>query len=151
MTKITNSNCDKTLKLKLWQNSKTQILIKFKKITFLQNSKTQIVTKLKNTNYVETQKLKFWQNSISDQIYKFFGKNILKLWRPMIYTLAAICDLEFFFKSLIKHIKHICQIQACLKDLKIHSKLSDKKIRRPGIYLVYWFFKRWRFSSALFN
>ena len=47
----------------------------------------------------------------------------------MIYTLAAICDLEFFFleKSFIKHIKHICQILACLKDLKIHSKLSDKK------------------------
>ena len=42
MTKLKNSNCDKTQKLKL-----------------LSNSKTQIVRKLKNPNGDKTQKLKF--------------------------------------------------------------------------------------------
>ena len=31
VTKLKNSNCDKTQKLKLWQNSKTQIVTKLKK------------------------------------------------------------------------------------------------------------------------
>ena len=40
-----NSNCDKTRKLKLWQNSKNQIMTKLKKnIKLWQNSKSQIVT-----------------------------------------------------------------------------------------------------------
>ena len=51
MTKLKNfycdkkrSNWDKTKKLKLWQNSKTQIVTKVKKIKLWQNSKTKIVT-----------------------------------------------------------------------------------------------------------
>ena len=87
LTKLTNSNCDKTQKPKLWQNSKTQIVTKLNnlncdktqklkmwQITKMQtvtNLKTQIVTKLKNwnvtklknTNCDKTQQLKFWQNS----------------------------------------------------------------------------------------
>ena len=48
MTKLKNSNCDKTWKLKLRRKSKTKIVTKLK---------TQIVTKLKNLNCEETQKL----------------------------------------------------------------------------------------------
>ena len=43
--KTENSSCDKTLKLKLWQNSKTPIK-----------------AKLKNSNCDKTQKLKLWQH-----------------------------------------------------------------------------------------
>ena len=46
--------CYNAQKLKLWPNSKTQIVTKLKK--------TQIVTKLKNSNCDKTQKLKLWQN-----------------------------------------------------------------------------------------
>ena len=55
MAKLKNSNCDKTKKYKLWQNSKTQI------VTILQ--KTQIVTKLKNSNYDQTQIVAKLKNS----------------------------------------------------------------------------------------
>ena len=48
--KLNKSNCDVTQKIKLWWNSKTQIVIKLKK-------KTQIVIKLKNLICDETQKL----------------------------------------------------------------------------------------------
>ena len=47
MTKLNNTICDKTQKFKLWKNSKTQIVTKFKK--------TQIVTKLKNLICDKTQ------------------------------------------------------------------------------------------------
>ena len=53
--KNSNSNCDQTPKLKLWQNSKTQIFTKLKnsnsdktqKLNLCHNANTQIVTKLK--------------------------------------------------------------------------------------------------------
>ena len=70
MMKPKNSNSDKTQKLKLWQNSKTQIGTKLKKIKLWQNlicdnnsncDKTQIVTKLK------TQILTKLKNSICDK------------------------------------------------------------------------------------
>ena len=50
MTKFKNSNYDQTLKLKFGQNSKTQFVTKLKNSNCdkTQNSKTQIVTKLKN-------------------------------------------------------------------------------------------------------
>jgi hypothetical protein len=53
--KLKNSNCDEIEKLKLWWNSKTEIVTKLK-LKLLQNSKTQIVTKLKNSNCDKTQK-----------------------------------------------------------------------------------------------
>ena len=85
-------NCDKTHKLKLWQNfkkikwwlnSKTQIVTELKnfncdktqKIKFWQYSKTQIVTKLKNTNTDKTQKLKLWQNSKNLIVTKLKNSN----------------------------------------------------------------------------
>ena len=62
MTKLKNSNFDKTHKLKLWQNSKTQIVKKNykKKSRFDKTKKTQIVTKIKNSNRHTTQKYLFW-------------------------------------------------------------------------------------------
>ena len=88
VTKLKNSNCDKSQKLRLWQYSKTQIVTNLtnskcyktqnsncyktiKKKKLWQNSKTKILTKLKNSNCNKTKKLKlwptqkinFWQNS----------------------------------------------------------------------------------------
>ena len=74
---LKNSNCDLIQKLKLWLNSKTQIVKKLKnsisdetqknlngdktqKLKWWQNSKIQMVTKLKNSNYDKTQKPKLW-------------------------------------------------------------------------------------------
>ena len=69
--KLKKSTCDKK-KLKLWQNS-TQMVTKLKisrcdktkKLKLRQNSKTQIVTKLKKSNFDTCQavaKLKLGQN-----------------------------------------------------------------------------------------
>ena len=55
---LKNSNCDKTQKLKLWPNSKTQIATKQKKVW--QNFKTQMVTKIKNSNCDQTKNIKLW-------------------------------------------------------------------------------------------
>ena len=88
MRKLENLNFEKKLKFKLWQDSKTQIVIKLKnkkydktrkkiklwkntktqivpklKNSNCDNSKTQIVRKLKNLNGDKTQKFKLWQNS----------------------------------------------------------------------------------------
>ena len=99
---LQKSNCDRTQKHKLWQNSKTQIVTKLKlwrkklkkskchktqivpnlrtQIKY-QNSKTQIVTKLKNLNCVknasfnETQIVMKFENSICAETQK------LKLWQ----------------------------------------------------------------------
>ena len=56
-----NSNYDKTHKLKLWQSSKTRIVTKLRKLKWWQNSKTQIVTKLKKNSCDKNGKLKFWK------------------------------------------------------------------------------------------
>ena len=57
-----NSNCGKTQKLKLWEKSKTQMVIKHK-LKLWWNSKIQIVTNLENSHCDETQKLRQWWNS----------------------------------------------------------------------------------------
>ena len=49
-----NSNCDKTHKNKLWENTKYKLW---------QNLKTQIVTKLESSNHELTKQHKLWQNS----------------------------------------------------------------------------------------
>ena len=56
-----NSKCDKTQQIKLWQNSRTQIM-----------SKTQIWTKLKDLNCDTTkyQKLHVWENSKTETVTK---------------------------------------------------------------------------------
>ena len=95
MTELKNSINDKTLKFKLWQNSKTKIFttqklklwqnsktqIKTKLNSNCENSKTQIVTKLNNSNCDKTQKLKFWTKNNFWQ--KSFVKNKLTPRQPM--------------------------------------------------------------------
>ena len=90
VTKIQNSNCDKTqilrknsknqlvIKLELWQNLRTQIMTNFtlkswpksKNLNCVINlncDATQIVMKLKNSQLVMKFKLKLWQNSRSEE------------------------------------------------------------------------------------
>ena len=83
VTKLKNSNYDKTQILKLWANSKTQIVEKLSsassdssdssdkqipshflvlKIVREKNSKSKIVTKPKNSNFDKNQKHKLWQD-----------------------------------------------------------------------------------------
>ena len=78
-----NSNCDETQKIKLWWNSKTQIVMKLQnsncdetqKLKLWWNSKTQIVMKLKNSKCDKTQKLKLWAIiSFSILGVKWYGK-----------------------------------------------------------------------------
>ena len=64
MTKLKNSNCDKTQKLKFLHNSITEIntqkkkkmLKKIQKLKLWQYSETQILTNLKNSNCDQTEK-----------------------------------------------------------------------------------------------
>ena len=80
-TKLIKSNCDKTKKPKLGQNSKTQIVTKLKKkLKLWQNSKTQIFKQIQNSNCEgkktlklfldKTGKVKLWQNSKSQIVTK---------------------------------------------------------------------------------
>ena len=68
MTKLKNSNCDKT-----------QIVRKSLK---LKSDKTQIVTKVGNSNFDKTQKLKLWQNLKTKIGTKLEICKNLNLWRP---------------------------------------------------------------------
>ena len=78
--KLKNSNVDKIKKIRLWQNSKTQIVTKLEankktqKLKLWWNSKTQTVTKLKlrQMSIDEEEKLK-----------GYFSENILTPWQPM--------------------------------------------------------------------
>ena len=72
MIKFKNSNFDEIQKPKLWWDSKTQIVTKFKKNKIGWNSRTQIVMILKNSNCNETQTqivMKF-KNSNGDKTQK---------------------------------------------------------------------------------
>ena len=71
MTKIINSNYDKTHNIKLWQ-LKNSNCDKSPKLKLSQNSKTQIVTKLKNSNC---------DNSKTQIVIKY------KLWKKLIFSL----------------------------------------------------------------
>ena len=85
VTKLKNSNfvkntiCDETqivMKIKLWWNSKMQIVMKLKK--------TWIFTKPKQSNCDKTQmtKLKIWQNSNCDKTQNLNDKTEkLKVWQ----------------------------------------------------------------------
>ena len=112
MTKVKNSNCDKTWQLKLWQNSKNQIVTKLKisncdntqKLKLGKTSKTQIVTKLKNSNSDKTQILKLCQNSNCDKTQK------LKLWqnsKTQIVTKLKISNCDKTQKVVIGTTWHL--------------------------------------------
>ena len=86
-----NSNGDKTQKLKLLQNWKTQIVTS-QKLKLWRNSncdKTQIVAKLKMWRRKKTQKLKMWQNSNCDKTEE------LKVWQENIKLKS---DMKFIIK-----------------------------------------------------
>ena len=70
-----NLNCDETQKLKLWWNSKTQILMKLKNSNCDETKKTQIVMKLKKSNCDETQQLKLRWNSKTQIMMKLKNSN----------------------------------------------------------------------------
>ena len=101
MTKLKNSNFDKTQKLKLWQNSKTQIGIKLcsdscdssyscdttdsndssdkkNSFTFFFCLKAQIVFKVKNSNFDQTHKNRLWQDSKTQIVTKLLNSNFEK-------------------------------------------------------------------------
>ena len=119
VSKIKNSNCDKSQKLKLWQNWKTQTMTKLKnsnrdqtqKLKWLQNpnlwqnSKIQIATKLKNSNCDDTEK-KIVPIFLSHFLKTFFSKNKLVHLQPRDVFRAAFCDtchvcVCFFLTSLL--------------------------------------------------
>ena len=89
MTKLKNktlwqhSNCDKSQHLKMWQNSKTQIMTKLKKPycdktqkhKLWQNSATQIVTKLKTQIVTKQKRLskKTWKIQLWTKLKKILN------------------------------------------------------------------------------
>ena len=76
LMKPKNSNCDETQKLKLWWISNTQIVTKLKNSFCDEN---QIVMKLKNSNCDETPKVKFWRNSKTQIVKTSITQNVTKL------------------------------------------------------------------------
>ena len=91
MTKLKNSNCEKTKKLKLWQNSISNRD---------QTQKLKIVTKI-NSNCDKTQKLKLWQN-LTVVIVKFFSKkNFITLTTNEMFEGQRFAILAIFLKTFI--------------------------------------------------
>ena len=73
MTKLKNSKCDITQKLKMCQNSKNQNVTKLKTSNVAKLKKTQILTNLISLNYKKekTHKLKLRENfCLSSSCYK---------------------------------------------------------------------------------
>jgi hypothetical protein len=95
--KLKNSNCAETQKLKLWWNSKTQIVIKLK-LKWWQNSKSQIVTKLKNSNRDNTQIVRDkirnskCDNLNCDKTWELKLCQKLKLWQTVMKLKNSNCD-----------------------------------------------------------
>ena len=58
--------CDKNLKLKLWQNSKTQIVTQLKNSNCDKTKKKQNVTKLNNIKLWQNSRKANWDGSYSD-------------------------------------------------------------------------------------
>ena len=75
-----NSNCYKILKLRLWPNSKTQILrqknlkLKCSQNSKTQNMKTKFLVKCINSKS-DNPKLKFWKTQLPMYLKKSLGKN----------------------------------------------------------------------------
>ena len=129
MTKLTNSNCVKTQKLKLWQlkssnYNKSQIMTKFKnsncgktqvlklweknqknpietKLNLYQNSKYQIVTKVKNSNRYKTQTMTNL-NLWGGKLKGSFSRKNLTPWQAMRCTLGSILASHNFCKGFIQ-------------------------------------------------
>ena len=112
MTKLKNSNCCKTQKLKLGQNSKLKLW---------PNSKTQIVTKQKKSNCDKTQKLKLRQNinydksqfMTKDILEWSVSKSILTPWQPMRCSLSSFLQFSQCF--------HICPFKLSKSTIRIFN------------------------------
>ena len=70
VTKLKNSNCDKTKKKFNGDKTKKTQFITNIKVKLCQESKTLILTKLTNINWDKTQKIKMRQNSNFDKTKK---------------------------------------------------------------------------------
>ena len=79
------------INLKLWQNlqckdqnstnKKDKIVIKTLKIKLWKNSKTQVLTRIENSNYDKTWTLKLWQNSKNLKCDKTLNVTKHTLWQ----------------------------------------------------------------------
>ena len=108
MIRLKNRNWNETKKLKLWQNTKTHIVMN------LQNSncdetQTQIVMKFKNSNGDKTQKLKLWQNSK------------IQMWQN------SICDKTPIVTKLQLWQYSSCDKTQIVTKLKLGEKKEEKK------------------------
>ena len=100
--KLNTLNCDKTQKLKLWENSKTQIVTKLKteigtttKIS-PKNSKFNC-DETEKSNCDETQKLKLWSNSETQIVIKFLKTKLW--WNSKILIVMKLKKLKLWWKS----------------------------------------------------
>ena len=87
VTYLKNSTCGKTQKLKLWQNSKSQIAKN-------KNEKLKFVTKLKTLNIDKTQKPNLWQNLKNSNCDKTQNPNLWHNSKTQLVTKLKkfICD-----------------------------------------------------------
>ena len=93
------------------------------KVKMWQNSKNQIVTKLKSSNCGKTQTIKLWQNPktqivtvvivavvtvavVTNVIVVYFSKNNLTPGKPMRFLRAAFRDLAMFDLSTAVFVQH---------------------------------------------
>ena len=106
VTKFKNSNCDKTQKLKWWQNSKTQIVTKLKnsnvtKLKLWQNSSCEKNSSCDKTTFCDkTQivtKLELWQNSSFDKTQIVRKNQNLECYKTQIVTVVTVVIKYIFF------------------------------------------------------
>ena len=114
VTELENSICDKTQKLKWWQNSKINIVTKLKNSNY-DNSKTQIVTKLKNQNSYnsETQivtKLNFFNLWQNSKLKLWQNSNCDKNWWDFSGQLFAISRC-FWVVSIPQILEYFLSLQ----------------------------------------
>ena len=127
------------IKLKLWQHSKTQIVMKLK-YSSCDNSKTQIEPKL---NLWQNSKLKLWQifkkktqivtklvNSNCDKCKSqfekktfkaSFSKNNMTPWKPMRFAFCNSCNVFFLFLVVTKRQTYYIRISLWQKKKKFST------------------------------
>ena len=123
MTKLKNSNYDKTQKLKLWQNSKNPIVTKLKKIQLWPNSTNQIVTPLSSES--ETRKHKLWQNSKTQIVTVVIG------------TVVTVVIVTSFSKTIWHLDNRWCSGEAFLNYCQVFGIGATNHIGREILCLLY--------------
>ena len=112
------SNWQETQKLKMWQNSKTQIVTKLKTSNCDKTQKIQFETKLKSTNCDKSQKLKLWQNK-KLKLWQLKKSNCdktqkLKLWQLKNSNSDTSTTDEMFLGQLSQFSQCFCDKQIYL-------------------------------------